>query len=62
VRPGVRKATVYRLEGARPVRVDLLVGISDGQQTEVVSGLAEGDRVVLADESQGAPRGKRGPF
>ena len=62
VRPGVRKATAYRLEGARPVRVNLLVGISDGQQTEVVSGLSEGDRVVLADEAQGAPRGKRGPF
>jgi HlyD family secretion protein len=61
-RPG-RGATAYRLEGGAPAKVALRVGISDGQHTEVLSGLAEGDRVVIADEDGAAAQGvKRGPF
>lgn len=41
---------VYRLEGtgpnARPAAVNVKLGISDGTQTEVLDGLAEGDRVI----------------
>ena len=62
VRPGIRKVVAYRLEGTKPVRVALLVGISDGQRTEVVSGLSEGDQVVLADASASSHRGNRGPL
>jgi HlyD family secretion protein len=63
VRPGVRKAAAYRLEGGKPARAALLVGISDGHYTEIVSGLSEGDQVVLADgPGAGTPGVKRGPF
>ena len=62
MRPGIRKVVAYRLEGTKPVRVALLVGISDGQRTEVVSGLSEGDQVVLADASASSHRGNRGPL
>jgi len=62
-RPGVRKAVAYKLEGGRPVRVPVLTGISDGRLTEVISGLSEGDEVVLADAAGGEAKGaKRGPF
>jgi HlyD family secretion protein len=63
VRPGVRKAAAYRLEGGKPARAALLVGISDGHYTEIISGLSEGDQVVLADgPGAGTPGVKRGPF
>jgi len=62
VRPGIRKVTAYRLEGTKPVRVAVLVGISDGQRTEVVSGLSEGDQVVLTENSASSHRGNRGPL
>jgi HlyD family secretion protein len=61
VAPGVRKASAYRLQDGTPVKVRLEVGISDGHSTEVLSGLAEGDQVVLAEIAAGAG-GKRGPF
>jgi len=62
VRPGIRKVVAYRLEGVKPVRVAVLVGISDGQRTEVVSGLSEGDQVVLADAAASNRKGSRGPL
>jgi multidrug efflux pump subunit AcrA (membrane-fusion protein) len=48
-----------------PVRIT--VGITDGRQTEVLSGLVEGDQVVVGDSSSGSggstPMGpRRGPF
>ncbi|BDG07572.1 efflux RND transporter periplasmic adaptor subunit [Anaeromyxobacter paludicola] len=64
--PAGRPARVYRLQGGKPAPVDLLVGISDGHATEVVSGLAEGDQVIVGDsggpsgQAPGGPR--RGPF
>jgi len=60
---GGRTATAYRLEANGPVRVSLVVGISDGRRTEVLSGLSEGDQVILADSSASSTHGgKRGPF
>ncbi|HET9599024.1 MAG TPA: efflux RND transporter periplasmic adaptor subunit [Anaeromyxobacteraceae bacterium] len=62
-RPGVRKVDVYQLEGGRPVRAAILVGITDGRATEVVSGLAEGDEVAVGEATAlAAAGGKRGPF
>ncbi|HEY6097858.1 MAG TPA: efflux RND transporter periplasmic adaptor subunit [Anaeromyxobacter sp.] len=61
VRPGVRKTSAYRMQDGKPSKVALLIGISDGHYTEVVSGLAEGDQVVLADGA-GAQGVKRAPF
>jgi HlyD family secretion protein len=60
-RPGTRRVFAWKLQSGRPVRVPVLTGISDGQRTEVISGLAEGDQVVVADPvpSNG---GKHGPF
>ncbi|MGE5049777.1 MAG: efflux RND transporter periplasmic adaptor subunit, partial [Deltaproteobacteria bacterium] len=60
-RPGTRRVFAWKLQSGRPVRVPVVTGISDGQRTEVISGLAEGDQVVLADSV--APNGgKHGPF
>ena len=60
-RPGTRRLFAWRLQSGRPVRVPVVTGISDGQRTEVISGLAEGDQVVLADSIAPAG-GKHGPF
>jgi HlyD family secretion protein len=62
VRPGVRKVVAYRLEGTKAVKVALLVGISDGHRTEVVSGLSEGDEVVLGEAAAPKRGGTRGPL
>ena len=59
--PGTRRGFAWRLEAGRPVRVPVVTGISDGQRTEVITGLAEGDQVVLAD-SVASKGGEHGPF
>src|ERR1043166_7701311 len=41
--------TVYVLSGNSPKPVQIKTGISDGVMTEVVEGLKEGDRVVIAE-------------
>jgi HlyD family secretion protein len=63
--PQGRPARVYELQDGKPVPVNVRVGISDGQRTEVLSGLNEGDQVIVADSgsSGGRPQaGRRGPF
>ena len=65
--PGVRPGRVFKLEGGRPVAVALRLGISDGQRTEVVDGLAEGDQVITGELGGAAPKSpaggqRRGPF
>src|SRR5205085_6118800 len=69
-----RPARVYKLDGAgKPVAVSIRVGLSDGQRTEVVDGLAENDKVIVGGAESGAPPaaapgggqrrgGGRGPF
>ena len=62
-----RPGRVYRLENGKPVPVNVRVGLSDGQRTEVIEGLAEGDKVIVGGaDSSAAPRGqgpqRRGPF
>jgi HlyD family secretion protein len=59
--PGTRRGFAWRLQAGRPVRVPVVTGISDGQRTEVITGLAEGDQVVLAD-SVASKGGEHGPF
>jgi HlyD family secretion protein len=62
--PG-RAGRVYKLENEKPVPVNIRVGLSDGQRTEVIEGLSEGDRVIVGggDSSAGAQQQRRrGPF
>ncbi len=62
--PG-KPARLYKLVAGKPVPVDVRIGISDGQRTEVLSGLAENDAVVVGDLGAGGarPQGtRRGPF
>ena len=51
---GQASRTVYVLRDGKPVRVDVVTGLTDGMQTEIVSGdIAEGDKVVV-DQQKGA--------
>jgi HlyD family secretion protein len=45
--------TLYVLEGGQPRRVDVKVGATDGDVTEVLSGLKEGDKVIIASRQGG---------
>ncbi|HZZ84569.1 MAG TPA: efflux RND transporter periplasmic adaptor subunit [Anaeromyxobacteraceae bacterium] len=60
--PAGRPARVFRLVGGKPAPAAVLAGISDGHQTEIVSGLAEGDAVVVGDTGGGPTAPRRGPF
>jgi HlyD family secretion protein len=65
-----QSATVFKLENGKPVAVSVHLGIADGQRTEVVDGLAEGDQIIVgsSSSSSSAPAqpqsrgGSRGPF
>ncbi len=63
--PG-KPARLYKLVDGKPAPVDVRIGISDGQRTEVASGLAENDAVVVGDLGAGGARPqqgtRRGPF
>ena len=63
--PPGRPGRVYKLEEGKAVPVLVRVGLSDGQRTEVLDGLAEGDRVIVGGgDSSGAKQQqrRRGPF
>jgi HlyD family secretion protein len=63
--PPGRAGRVYRLENGKPVPVNVRLGLSDGQRTEVLEGLAEGDKVIVGggDGAGSAPQQRRrGPF
>ncbi len=59
-----RAGRVYKLQDGKPVPVLIHVGFSDGQRTELLEGLAEGDRVIVGGESydSGKSAKRRGPF
>ena len=60
---------MYKLVDGQPVPADVRIGISDGQRTEVMSGLAENDAAIVGDSSTGSAGStrpqqgpRRGPF
>lgn len=55
VRKGARRGRAYQLRGGQLAPAEVELGISDGRQTELLSGLAEGDEVVVSDASGGGP-------
>jgi HlyD family secretion protein len=61
--PG-RPGRVYKVVDGKPAPVMIRVGLSDGQRTEVLEGLSEGDQVIVGGgDGAGAPQQRRrGPF
>jgi HlyD family secretion protein len=65
-----RAAIVYKLVNGKPQAVNVTLGLSDGQRTEVTGDLAENDQVIVsggnassnANAAQRPQRGPRGPF
>ena len=64
-----KPARVYKLVDGQPVPADVRIGISDGQRTEVMTGLAENDAAIVGDSSTGSAGStrpqqgpRRGPF
>src|SRR3954468_6918432 len=65
-----RAAIVYKLVNGNPQAVNVTVGLSDGQRTEVTGDLAENDQVIVSggnassnsNAAQRPQRGPRGPF
>jgi len=68
-----RAGRVFKLQSGKPALVNVRIGLSDGQRSEVLAGLAEGDAVITSDASggggggagrpSGGPGGgRRGPF
>ncbi len=60
VRHGARRGRVYKVVDGKPSPVEIQVGISDGRQTEVLSGLGEGDQVIVGDTGGGSAGGPQG--
>jgi HlyD family secretion protein len=52
-KPAEGLRTLYVLENGQPKRVDVKIGATDGDRTEVLSGLKEGDRVITASQQRG---------
>jgi HlyD family secretion protein len=61
--PG-RPGRVYKLVNGQPAPVMIRVGLSDGQRTEVLEGLSEGDQVITGGGEGGSAtqQRRRGPF
>ncbi|TMA40580.1 MAG: efflux RND transporter periplasmic adaptor subunit, partial [Deltaproteobacteria bacterium] len=61
-----RPGRVFKLQDGKPVPVLIRVGLSDGQRTEVIDGLAEGDKVIVGGgeggSSSSSQQRRRGPF
>jgi HlyD family secretion protein len=56
-----RPGRVYKLVDGKPVQAIIRVGVSDGQRTEVLEGLAEGDKVIIAEEGASAATNRAPP-
>ncbi len=52
-KPAEGTRTLYVLKDGRPHRVDVKIGATDGDRTEVLSGLQEGDQVITASRQAG---------
>jgi HlyD family secretion protein len=62
--PG-RPGRVYKVVNGQPSAVMIRVGLSDGQRTEVLDGLSEGDEVIVGGGGEGGgatQQRRRGPF
>ena len=56
-------ATVWRLDGGKPVATPVKTGITDGRTTELVGGsLAEGTPLLVGDARSDSPRGQGSRF
>jgi len=63
-------AIIYKLVNGKPQPVNVMLGLSDGQRTEVSGDLAENDQVIVSggnassntSAAQRPQRGPRGPF
>jgi len=51
--------SVLVLEGVRPERRPVETGISDEENTEIIKGLKEGDKIILESEGEKEPRRRR---
>jgi HlyD family secretion protein len=52
-RPSDGTRTLYVLKDGAPAPVKVKTGSTDGDRTEIVSGLAEGDQVVIGASQAG---------
>jgi len=61
--PG-RPGRVYKIENGKPVAVQVRLALSDGQRSEVIEGLSEGDKIVIGGNGgdTGQQQRRRGPF
>jgi HlyD family secretion protein len=51
-KPAEGLRTLYVLENGQPKRVNVKIGATDGDRTEVLSGIKEGDRVITASQQR----------
>ena len=52
-KPADGSRMLYVLKDGRPHAVSVRIGATDGELTEIISGLAEGDRVITASQQRG---------
>jgi HlyD family secretion protein len=62
ITPGSRQR-VWVLQDGKPAERPVQIGLSDGQKTEILEGLSDGDKVIvgLGAASQGATTGPNSP-
>jgi hypothetical protein len=53
---GTEQGVLWLLEGGKPKRTVVEIGVSDGQSTEVVSGPIKPGTVVITDQEQSKPQ------
>jgi HlyD family secretion protein len=51
--PGVARRTVYRLVGGKPEQIEIEVGATDGQRTQVLAGDVAAGTAVIVDTASG---------
>jgi HlyD family secretion protein len=58
-RGGEAQAKVYVLQGGAPMERTVRLGLSDGQRTEILDGLQEGDAVIVGQATKGGNNQQR---